>query len=53
MTVGDAKKPFEIDFLLYLAVSAAVFAITGISMLFSASKLKNDGIIETLNEDIS
>ncbi len=53
VTAGDAKAPFEIDFPLYLAVIAAVFAVTGVSMLFSASKLKNDGIIEVLSEDIS
>lgn len=51
-TVGSNSIPFEIDWLLVLAVIAAVFIIVGISMLYSVSKLRNDSIIETLKEDI-
>ncbi|MGN1124035.1 MAG: ABC transporter permease [Eubacterium sp.] len=44
---------FEINWIMYLAVIAAVFAIVELSMLFSVSKLKNDSIIETLKEEIN
>ena len=52
-TVGDGKIPFEIDYGIYIAVILAVFAIIGFSMLYSLSKLKEDSIVATLNEDIS
>ncbi len=52
-TVGSNSIPFEIDWLLVLCVMAAVFAIVGISMLYSVSKLKNDSIVETLKEEIN
>lgn len=43
---------FEVNIPLYSGVIAAVFAIVGISMLISLSKLKNDNIADTLKEDI-
>lgn len=52
-TVGSNSIPFEIDWLLVLCVMAVVFAIVGISMLYSVSKLKNDSIVETLKEEIN
>lgn len=52
-TVGDGKIPFELDYIVYIAVILAVFAIIGFSMLYSVSKLKDDSIVGTLNEDIS
>lgn len=51
--VNDPDITFKINWLLYGAVILAVFAIIGISMLYSVSKLKNDSIVGTLNEDIS
>lgn len=45
--------PFEINWLLYLAVIAVVFVIIGFTMLYAVSKLKNDSIVETLKEEIN
>lgn len=45
--------PFEINWLLYLAVIAVVFVIVGFTMLYAVSKLKNDSIVETLKEEIN
>ena len=53
LAVDDPDITFKINWLLYGAVILAVFAIIGISMLYSVSKLKNDSIVGTLNEDIS
>lgn len=50
--LGDNTLPFEINWILYLAVILVVFAITGLTMLYSVSKLKHDSIVETLKEDI-
>ncbi|MBQ6020801.1 MAG: ABC transporter permease [Clostridia bacterium] len=38
--------------LIYLAAALGVFAIIAASLLYSADKLKDDGIIENLKEDI-
>ena len=51
--LGSDAIPFEINWLMYLAVIAAVFIIIGVSMLYSVSKLKNDSIVETLKEEIN
>lgn len=51
--IGSDQIPFEINWVMYIAVIAAVFLIVGLSMLYSVSKLKKDSIIETLKEDIS
>ena len=45
-------EQFHLNLGLYLAVIVVVFAIVGISMLMSISKVKNDEIIEVLKEDI-
>jgi putative ABC transport system permease protein len=50
--LGENTIPFEINWLLYIAVILIVFAIVGMSMFYSVSKLKDDSIIETLKEDI-
>lgn len=42
---------FSPDWLMYLAVVAAVFGILGISMALSINKIKDDNIIEALKED--
>jgi putative ABC transport system permease protein len=52
LTLGDNSIPFQINWLLYLAVILVVFAIISISMFSSVSALKNDSVIETLKEDI-
>ena len=53
LAVNDPDITFKMNWLLYGAVILAVFAIIGFSMLYSVSKLKNDSIVGTLNEDIS
>lgn len=53
IALGADEIPFEINWILYLAVILVVFVIIGLSMLYSVSKLRNDSIIETLKEDIS
>lgn len=45
--------PFEINWLLYLAVALVVFAVIGLSMLYSFAKLRNDSIVETLKQEIN
>jgi putative ABC transport system permease protein len=42
---------FNPDWLMYAVVVMAVFAILGISMALSVSKIKDDNIIEALKED--
>lgn len=51
--LGEASIPFEINWLIILAVIVAVFLIIGITMIYSVHKLKDDSIVETLKEDIS
>lgn len=51
--LGADVIPFEINWLLYLAVIAVVFVIVGFTMLYVVSKLKNDSIVETLKEEIN
>lgn len=45
--------PFELDWKLYLCVTAVILAVVGSTMLYAVSRLKNDSIVETLKEDIS
>ena len=45
--------PFEINWFLYLAVALVVFAVIGLSMIYSFAKLKNDSIVETLKQEIN
>lgn len=53
IVLAKEQIPFEINWILYLAVILVVFVIVGLSMLYSVSKLKDDNIVETLKEDIS
>ena len=42
---------FHPDWLMYLAVTAAVFAVVGLSMLLSVNRIRDDSIIEALKQD--
>ena len=53
LLLGISAIGFEIDWLLYLAVTAVVIAIVGATMLYSVHKIKDDNIVETLKEDIT
>lgn len=45
--------PFEIDFVLYIAVVLAVFVLVGITMLYAIHRQKKEPIIETLKTEIN
>lgn len=45
--------PFTVDWVIYLIVIAVVFAIIGMTMIYSVSKLRHDSIVETLKEEIN
>lgn len=49
---GTIFIPFHLDWRIYLGVTAAVFLIVGLSMLYSTAKVKKDTIISTLKSDI-
>lgn len=51
--LGESSIPFEINWLMILAVIVVVFIIIGMTMIYSVRKLKDDSIVETLKEDIS
>lgn len=51
--LGEEMIPFEINWLMYLAVIGAVFVIVGMTMIYSVHKIKNDSIVETLKEEIN
>ena len=42
---------FHPDWLMYLVVTAAVFAVVGVSMLLSVNRIRDDSIIEALKQD--
>lgn len=42
---------FDPDWFLYIAVTAAVFVVVGLSMLLSLNRIRDDSIIEALKED--
>ena len=42
---------FRPDWLMYAAVTVAVFAVVGLGMLLSVNKIRDDSIIEALKED--
>lgn len=44
---------FKLHIAPYIAAVVAVFAIIGLALLYSSSKIKNDNIIETLKADIN
>ena len=43
---------FELNYPMYFVIVIAVFGIVGFSMLLSASKIKDDNIIEALKCDV-
>ena len=49
--LGSKLYSFDINYLMYLIVAVAVFAVVGLSMLFSVNKIKDDNIIEALKQD--
>lgn len=51
--IGEASIPYVFDFKLYLLVTVVVFAVVGLTMLYSVGKLKNDSIVETLKQEIN
>lgn len=50
---GSFDFGFKLHIAPYAAAVAAVFAIIGLALLYSASKIKDDNIIETLKADIN
>lgn len=52
-TLSSNVIPFEMNWLLYLAVIAVVFVIVGLTMLYAVSKVKDDSIVETLKKEIT
>ena len=53
LMAGDFKIAFHLNGWVYLGVTAAVFCIVGLSMLYSTAKVKKDSIIETLKSEIN
>lgn len=49
---GDFTIAFHLNGWVYFGVTAAVFCIVGMSMLYSTAKVKKDSIIETLKSEI-
>jgi len=52
LAAGDFKIAFHLNGWVYFGVTAAVFCIVGLSMLYSTAKVKKDSIIETLKSEI-
>ena len=53
LMAGDFKIAFHLNGWVYFGVTAAVFCIVGLSMLYSTAKVKKDSIIETLKSEIN
>lgn len=51
--LNNSTTTFSIDYLLYLIVALVVFAIIGMTMIYSVKKVQQNNIIETLKEDIN
>lgn len=51
--LGNSTTTFSIDYVLYLIVALVVFAIIGMTMIYSVKKVQQNNIIETLKEDIN
>lgn len=51
--LGNSTTTFSIDYLLYLIVALVVFAIIGMTMIYSVKKVQQNNIIETLKDDIN
>lgn len=52
VAVGEASIPFLFDYKMYLAVTAVVMIVIGMTMLYSIKKVQKQNIIETLKDDI-
>ena len=50
--VNEASIPFLFDYKMYLAVTAVVMIVIGMTMLYSIKKVQKQNIIETLKDDI-
>ena len=50
-TIENKVFAFELNYPMYLMMIVVVFFIIGLSMLLSASKIRNDSIIEALKCD--
>lgn len=53
MALNNSTTTFSIDYVLYLIVALVVFAIIGMTMIYSVKKVQQNNIIETLKEDIN
>ena len=51
--LNNSAATFSIDYLLYLIVTLVVFAIIGLTMIYSVKKVQQNNIIETLKDDIN
>ena len=51
--LNNSTPTFSIDYLLYLIVALVVFAIIGMTMIYSVKKVQQNNIIETLKDDIN
>lgn len=51
--LNNSATTFSIDYVLYLIVALVVFAIIGMTMIYSVKKVQQNNIIETLKEDIN
>ena len=51
-TIETKVFAFELNYPMYLLIVVAVFVIVGISMLLSASRIRDDSIIEALKCDV-
>lgn len=51
--LNNIAATFSIDYLLYLIVALVVFAIIGMTMIYSVKKVQQNNIIETLKDDIN
>ena len=50
--VNETSIPFLFDYKMYLAVTAVVMIVIGMTMLYSIKKVQKQNIIETLKDDI-
>ena len=51
-TIETKVFAFELNYSMYMMMIFAVFIIIGLSMLLSASRIRNDSIIEALKCDV-
>ena len=51
--LNNSAATFSIDYVMYLIVALVVFAIIGMTMIYSVKKVQQNNIIETLKEDIN